>query len=349
MDRFTRILLMHRILSAARTPVPRTRLQQELECSPASIKRIIAELRDYVGAPIVYDREANGYYYATQGGKAFELPGLWFSTEELLAFASMLELMSELGPGLLDQALRPFRRRLEQLLQTQTLGLKELPRRLKLLPLAGRAAPPKVFRTIATATLNRQRLAARYHARSRDDRCERELSPQRIVHYRNAWYLHAWCHLRDELRIFALERLESVRLLDQSAHTLPDAELDAHYTPGYGLFAGPATAEAVLRFSPYAARWVAEETWHPDQKSAWLDDGRYELRVPYSNPTELIMDVMRYGPEVEVVEPVGLRKQVRDRLARALERYVEGIAGSDSETVPVLDTDNLSSKPGGHQ
>lgn len=91
--------------------------------------------------------------------------------------------------------------------------------------------------------------------------------------------------------------------------------------PGYGLFAGPAAAEAVLHFSPYAARWVAEEQWHPNQQGRWLEDGGYELRLPYSDPTELVMDVLRYGPDVEVVAPAELREQVRERLARALAQY----------------------------
>lgn len=321
MDKFTRILLAHRILSAARYPVSRTRLEDELECSAASVKRIIRELRDFVGAPVEYDRTANGYYYAKKGDTAFELPGLWFSADELIAFASLLELTSGLGPGLLDATLHPFRQRLEELLQHKGLGLAELPRRLRLLPLAGRAAPPKVFRAVATATLQRKRLAVRYRARSHDNCTERELSPQRIVHYRNNWYLVAWCHLREELRIFALERLESVWQLEEPALDIPDQELDAHFTPGYGLFAGPAAAEAVLHFSPYAARWVAEEQWHPNQQGRWLEDGGYELRLPYSDPTELVMDVLRYGPDVEVVAPAELREQVRERLARALAQY----------------------------
>lgn len=329
MDRFTRILLLHRILSAARHPISRAKLEEQLECSAASVKRIIRELRDYAGAPVAYDREANGYYYAKSGETPFELPGLWFSAQELLAFASMLELLAGLGPGLLDTTLRPFRRRLEQLLEAESLTLAELPRRLRLLPLAGRAAPPDVFRTTAAATLQRRRLAATYHSRSDDNRRERELSPQRILHYRNNWYLDAWCHLREELRTFALERLERVRLLDQPAIELPEAWLDAHVTPAYGLFAGQPAAEAVLHFSAHRARWVAEESWHPAQQGRWLDDGRYELRLPYGNPTELIMDILRYGPEVEVVAPVKLREQVRERLVAALKQY-EG-AGSGFE------------------
>ncbi len=77
----------------------------------------------------------------------------------------------------------------------------------------------------------------------------------------------------------------------------------------------------MLRFNPERARWVAKELWHRDQAGRFLEDGRYELRIPYSNALELTMDVLRYGPDVEVVEPAILRDLVRDRLAAALARY----------------------------
>jgi len=52
-----------------------------------------------------------------------------------------------------------------------------------------------------------------------------------------------------------------------------------------------------------------------------LADGRYELRVPYGNPAELIMDILKYGPDCEVLGPRGLREAVAERLAAALRNY----------------------------
>lgn len=336
MDRFTRILLLHRELATARYPVPRVRLEERLECSAASIKRIISEMRTYLGAPVEYDRVSNGYYYAKTGERPFELPGLWFSAAELFALASMQALLAGLGPGLLDNSLRPFRNRLEQLLCSEGAGLAELPQRVRLLALAGRTPEPDAFQHVAAATLQRRRLRAEYHARSSGDRLTRELSPQRLVLYRHNWYLDAWCHLRGQLRTFAIERLKQVKVLETPAHDLPATELDAHYAGGYGIFAGPANDIAVLRFDPAPARWVSEERWHPEQQGQWLPDGRYELRFPYANPTELVMDILRYGPEVEVMAPPALRERVKERLAAALRRYVKTV-GSEFEPPGVVE------------
>ena len=90
---------------------------------------------------------------------------------------------------------------------------------------------------------------------------------------------------------------------------------------GYGIFTGRNMAWAKLRFTASAARWVASERWHARQKQRWEEDGSYLLEVPYSQPQELVMDVLRYGADVEVLEPASLREQVRTALTQAAARY----------------------------
>jgi predicted DNA-binding transcriptional regulator YafY len=87
------------------------------------------------------------------------------------------------------------------------------------------------------------------------------------------------------------------------------------------LGSGAPKAWATIRFSSHAARWVADEHWHSQQQGERLPDGRYELRVPYSNSRELLMDVMKYGPDAEVVAPVPLREEMKILLQLALGAY----------------------------
>jgi len=150
---------------------------------------------------------------------------------------------------------------------------------------------------------------------------------KRLTYYRDNWYLDAWCHLRDGLRTFALDACEAARALDEPALDVPEDRLDAHYADSYGIFAGAPDRVAVLRFAARRARWVAKERWHRDQEGRTLDDGRYELRVPYSNTPELLMDILKYGPDVEVVAPAGLRAEVAGRLAAAVAFYAEEDTG----------------------
>jgi len=321
MDRFDRIFQLHKILASRRTPISRRELQEKLECSRATIGRAIEDMRDFLGAPIEYDRGRNGYYYDYQQKPTYELPGLWFSADELFALLTTQKLLADLQPGLLEPHLAPLRDRITAILRHKRAGHPQLGQRIRILQQAARTIRLEHYRKTATALLQRRRLRILYRSRGRDELTERVVSPQRLVYYRDNWYLDAWCHLRKGLRSFSLDRMEPRQILDRPAREIPEQKLNSHYTEAYGIFAGPADKTAVLRFSPDAARWVADEHWHPRQQGRVLENGGYELRVPYGNPTELVMDVLKYGPEVEVLAPKGLRDKVRERLALALRRY----------------------------
>lgn len=320
MDKFDRIFDLHKILSGRRTAIPRAELCHALECSPATLGRIVAKLRDDLGAPLIHDREQGGYRY--DGGKdLFDLPGLWFSAAELHALVVMQELLARVEPGLLETELAPLRTRIGRLLADERIAGGELARRVRILGIGHRRPPPRAFRLVADALLRRRRLQLGYHSRSRDRVTRREVSPQRLIHYRDNWYLDAWCHASDGLRTFALDRIRECRASVDAALEIPDEQLDGVLASAYGIFAGEAARTAVLWFTPQRARWVAEEEWHPHQQGRFLDDGRYELRIPYGDPTELVMDILRYGPDVEVAAPATLRRTVARRLAEAAGRY----------------------------
>ncbi|ANB16313.1 helix-turn-helix transcriptional regulator [Dokdonella koreensis] len=324
MDRYERILTLHRILKSARYPVPMARLKDELACSRATLYRDVAFLRDALGAPIESDSDQAAIRYADDEGERFELPGLWLTSEELAALLALNELLGRSDPGVLAGALAPFRARIERLLSDQHSG-RTLPiERIRVIASGARRLDQGVFRVLAGSLLNRQRLNFRYRARSTDTLTDRSVSPQRLAHYRDNWYLDAWDHGRDGLRSFALDRIRDPVVQAEAAIDRPAEELDAHLASSYGIFSGPPKAWATLRFSPHAARWVADEHWHSQQQGQWLSDGRYELKLPYSNSRELLMDVLKYGPDAEVVAPVSLREEMKILLQLSLGAYLAG-------------------------
>ena len=322
MDRYERILTLHRILKSARYPVLFARLKDDLGCSRATLYRDIAFLRDALGAPIESgDGEEATVRYAANEGDRFELPGLWLSSEELAALLALNELLGRSDPGVLAGALAPFRARIERLLSDHSSG-RALPiERIRVLASGSRTLDQAAFRTVASALLNRQRLKFRYRARSTDSLTERIASPQRLAHYRDNWYLDAWDHSRDALRSFALDRIRDPQLLDEPALDRETGELDTHLASSYGIFSGAPKAWATIRFSSHAARWVADEHRHSQQQGSRLSDGRYELKIPYSNSRELLMDVMKYGPDAEVLAPISLREEMKIMLQLALGAY----------------------------
>ena len=320
MERIERIHALHRILSAARYPVTVQRLQEELQCSRATVYRDLAYLRDYLMAPVVGNGEA-GFRYDHSDGTRFELPGLWLSSEELYSLLAAQQLLMRSGGGVLSTALAPLQQRIEKLLGEHVGGRRVPVERIRVIPHRRRRLDEASFRNVATAVLDRRRLAFDYRARSTDEKTRRTVSPQRLTHYRENWYLDCWDHEREALRSFAVDRIQNAKVMDEPVKDVADEELDRQLSSSYGIFSGAPKGWATILFSAKAARWVADEHWHSQQQGRFLPDGRYELKVPYSTARELLMDVMHYGADAEIVEPAALRQQAITHLELALSKY----------------------------
>jgi predicted DNA-binding transcriptional regulator YafY len=298
-------------------------LLDALEVSRATLKRDLQYLRDRLNVPIVYDREAGGYRFDAPARNAakHELPGLWFNASEIHALLMMQNLLEEVQPGLLGPHIAPLQTRLKSLLGSQDDAPEEVARRIRILHAAKRSADLKYFDLIASTLLKRRRLFIHHYNRGTDQETEREVSPQRLIYYRDNWYLDAWCHLREEIRSFAVDAIRRAELVDKRAREIAKRDLDSVLGAGYGIFSGAVVTWARLRFTPQRARWVSVEQWHPLQKARFLEDGHYLLELPYANPTELVMDILRHGSGVEVLEPAALRQMVQQELGAALSNY----------------------------
>ena len=299
-------------------------LLEELEVSRATLKRDLDYLRNRMGAPIEYDRDSNGYRFGSGdvfAGGRHELPGLWFNESELYSLLTAQQLLAGLDTdGLLSRHLQPLLDRIHQLLGSGegAEAANRLIKRIRVVTALRRPVPSRFFERVSTALLQRRRLHLRYLTRGRGAVSERDVSPQRLVHYRNTWYVDAWCHTREKLLRFALDAIESAEALGTRAKEVPLKQVEAEMDGGYGVFAGGKAHWATLVFTPVAAQWVSREEWHPLQKTYWLDDGSFEMRVPYVNETELVMDVLRHGGNVGVKAPKALMAAVEEQLRAAL-------------------------------
>jgi len=321
MDRLERFYKIDRLLKERRQ-VSFADFKRELGMSPASVKRDLAYMRDRFNAPIEYDRDANGYRFgAPRSGPRYELPGIWFNASEVLALLTTLRMLGDLQPGMLDGQIEPLRERLRAILGSGDHSWEEVEKRIRIFQLGRRESKPAHFSVVAAAVLKRTRLWIRHYNRKKDEETEREISPQRLVHYRDNWYVDAWCHLREDLRSFAVDAIREAVLKDTSAREVSEAQLDEHLGSGYGIFAGRKVEWAKLRFTAEAARWVSAQSWHPKQRARFEADGSYLLEVPYAEDGELLMEIMKYGADVEVLAPDSLRKRAAQSLAQAARRY----------------------------
>jgi len=298
----------------------RREIEEDLEISHATFKRDIEYLRDRLNVPVVWSRERQAYVLDPEA-EAAELPGVWFSPSEIYALLEIEHLLGSLSPGLLGRQLEPLRTRLAALLERGDRGHREIRRRIRVIGPGTRRVDRDVFEALSFALLGRHQLWIRHRKRGDGGETERVVSPQRLVHYRYNWYLDAWCHLRRDLRVFAVDAIREATVRGDAAREIAGAELDRVLGAGYGIFAGADTQVAVLRFTPEAARWVADEVWHSGQVGRIEPDGSYRLELPYSREPELVMDLLRHGAGVLVLGPPALRERVAHELARAARQY----------------------------
>ena len=180
------------------------------------------------------------------------------------------------------------------------------------------------FERVGSALLRRKQLHITYLSKGKAELTDREVSPQRLVHYRENWYLDAWCHMRNELRNFAVDSIQRVEVLEKAAKEVSKRSVNEALGPGYGIFTGVKVQWAKIAFTPHRARWVSSEQWHPKQKGRFDEAGRYILELPYADHRELIMDILKYGADVEVLGPESLRQLVREEHERAARTYATG-------------------------
>lgn len=324
MTQTARIYRIQQWLLNPGAPVTFADMLQRLEVSPATLKRDLAYMRDQLNVPVEFDRMGGGYTIRHQHvGDRAELPGLWFSAQEMQALLTMHKLLADLDAGaLLAPHIEPLVVRIRSLLAREGVATEQVLQRIQL-RLAGqhRAVNAALFQQVRDAVLTRKRLKLTYHSRGRDEALPRELSPQRMLYYRDNWYLAAHCHVRNGLRVFSLDRMSGLQTLEVPALETPPAEWEQVLQAGYGIYNGGPLQTAVLLFDAASSRWVRDETWHPSQHMRHHPDGSLELHLPYLNPSELASEVLSWGASVKVLSPPELQTHIKQALEANLAQY----------------------------
>lgn len=168
---------------------------------------------------------------------------------------------------------------------------------------------------VQRALTQERALRMTYYTASADRISDRVVDPMRLLIVEGNSYLEAWCRRADAVRLFRLDRIDAIEVLDEPAAPPSDAE---RYDVSEGLFApGPGQPEAVLTLAP-DARWVAE--YYSCEELAELDGGRLRVRMRYGDESWLVRLVLGMGGEITVDEPTELAERVRELAAAGVAR-----------------------------
>lgn len=283
-------------------------LMNELEVSERTIHRYIKTLQ-VAGFPIGYDRSKESYSF--DEGYCLKQPNM--SIEETLAFAMAKRLLGNFGGGM-EKGLK---------------SLEEKLSRKKAVTL-----PEHIILSADTASFENDRhLGALHHAITNFKKAEidyktlysdedslRTIDPYYLFFQDGFWHLRAYCHLREDFRTFALDRITALRILDE--HFLPKKIVPEDDLAGsFGGVVDGEPVEVVVRFDPEITPYILRKKWHPSQQETPLKDKRLEVRFTVNGFEGIKQWLYRWIPFVEVVGPKELREELKRDLKAEMQKH----------------------------
>ena len=315
-----RLLALDRMIRSAEFPNARTAAVQ-LEVHSRTILRDLDFLRDSWGAPVEFCPRRNGYYYREPD---YALPMLRLTEGELLALFLAERLMQQYrGTPYEHDLATAFFKLTSQLPDSVSVDLSHLDEAFSFRPASVGADDLRRFRRVARAVREGRRLELVYWTASRDTECKRVVDPYHLTSVSGDWYLIAYCHLREDIRMFVPARMRSVRETGERFERPADFRIDEYLDGSFRAMRGDGKPLRVrLRFTAEAARWVREKKWHPSQRLHERSDGGVEVTFQLTHLAEVKRWILGYGVGCEVLEPDELRVEIRLDLQRTLIYYV---------------------------
>jgi predicted DNA-binding transcriptional regulator YafY len=180
---------------------------------------------------------------------------------------------------------------------------------------------PIIFQNVTSALIQGRLLSFCYYSPTSSNSTMRTVEPHHMVNYLGTWHLIAFCHMRNEWRDFVLGRMTLCKVETEEFAIRPKDEWQPFLENTFGIFQNRESFNVKLKFSPERSRWIRGEVWHEGQTEELLEDGSLLLSIPASHEVEIMMEIMKHGSHVEVLEPEWLRDIIASEFQNASKIY----------------------------
>ncbi|MDT8316861.1 MAG: YafY family protein [bacterium] len=315
---YERFIWFHKEVECDAYPNAAT-MARHFEVSIKTAQRDIEFMRDRLCAPLEYVAGKRGYCYTSEG---FELPSLRLSRDELIALVMASRLATIIPDRQLKSRLTSFLSRYTQSLSAEiNINPLQIAEKVSIKNVEFYGVEEELFSTIIPALFGSHTINISYYSPHKDEETVRPIVPIHLLGYMGNWHVIAWCGMRKAMRNFALSRIRSITS-SEAPLRLPDdfPPIKEYLRENFGIFNGGVSERVTLRFSPEASRWVREQRWHPRQETGW-EDGCLSLTLPVSDFREIKREILRFGSDVEVLEPKSLREEVKGEIEKMKKIY----------------------------
>lgn len=322
-----RIVKIDRLIRAGRHPNVK-RLAEELEVDRRTVERDIEALRDQFQAPLFYSHEKGGYYYADNG---FVLPTFKLTEGEVLSIILGQKLLSSYAGTPFEHLVTAALEKLSASLPAEiTVNLEQLEQSISFDVEPTRGEPERIrqyYQEFIRMIREKKTAVLDYHSLSSNADTRRQIDPYHLLLHGGAWYVIAYCHLRKEVRTFAVDRISSLSATDDSFTPARGFSVSEFLGDSFGIEVGSQVEQVSIRFDHDQGRYVRERNWHASQRIEDCDDGSLVLHINVSGLGEVKRWVLGYGRHAEVLAPEWLRREIDDEVAAMSVRTANAAGG----------------------
>lgn len=321
-----------KLIESRKRGISGTELSNELEVPLRTLYRDLEAIQE-AGFPLYTYREGKNSYWKILDTfkKDFPIP---MTLTELMALHMSRDLLTVFQGTIFHDSIESLFSKVKTALSPETLRyLENISGRLKISigPAKNFSGSKDVIRTLSEATAKRRRVEIRYRAISTGHETKRKVDPYQVWVMNGGFYLIGLCHLRNSIRTFAMDRIKSFSILDETFHYPKDFNLEDYLQTAFHVMRGD-PERIKVRFRAVAAHVVRERIWHPTQEVRDLGEGAVEISLEVPINYEIVSWILGFGSAAEVLQPISLRRRISEELRKAAARYKEPLAPSRAYT-----------------
>ena len=311
------------IMETRRTGISGADLAKELKAPLRTVYRDLEAIQE-AGYPIYTDKDGKNSYWKLLDNfrKGFPVP---LTATELMALHTSRELLSVFDGTIFSDSIETLFQKVKAALPPETLNyLQNISGGIKidLGPTKDFSRVKEIVKELSEATASRKSVEILYQAVSTGRQTTRKVDPYQVWVMNGVFYLIAHCHVRDAIRTFAMDRIKSFTVLDESFVMPENFSLEDYLQSAFRVMRG-SPEKVRFRLTPGAAHIVRERIWHPTQEIRDLPDGGVEISVEVPINYEIISWIMGFGSAAQVIEPDSLRKRIMLEHQTAAQQYCQ--------------------------
>ena len=296
-----------------------TSIAAEYEVSPKTIMRDIDYLKNQRDAPLAYDPAKKGYFYTEEN---YSLPAISLNESDLFAICiAQNALKQHRNTPIYDKLAAVFRKIEDSLPDKVSIQPSWTSDRISVVEDRLTDIDPQVWECVAKGLEDNRQLEIKYRRPGSSQTLGRLVDPYHAVGYQGEWYLVGYCHLRREIRTFAVSRIRKARLPGSFFVMPADFSFQQYWGNRFGVFGSTEEISVVIRFSKEQAPYVQEREWHPTQKLTSQEDGGLVMSMTTTHLFDVKRWVLSWGRGVRVLQPPELVEAVRQELREILAGY----------------------------